>query len=196
MLSPFQTLLIITHSLTFAFTQSTLPSLNNSAIALPLSFGGFTATTSDTNNPLSNTGFDCENGGTGSPATRPHVSECTNALFIMPQDATIRYFIRGGDRGDISQLPRSFQCGACKITIGLVQDVLRELTSWDRINLDATRLVFACDGSTEVSSMWRTGGQVRTGVSRGILISVYKISRPPAEVDEDGRTMTNGSSVM
>ena len=71
-----------------------------------------------------------------------------------------------------------------------------EVTTWDHIGLDATRLVFACDGSTEVSSMRRTGGQVRTGLSRGILISVSNALRSPAEVEEDTRTMINGSSVM
>ena len=74
--------------------------------------------------------------------------------------------------------------------------MLTEMTSWDRIGLDATRVVFSCDGSTEARFMGRTGGQVRTGASRGILISVYNTSPPPAELDEDTTTMTNGSSVV
>lgn len=195
MLFPFQTLFIVAHSLAFAFTQSTLPSSNISASALPLSFGGFTTTTNDTNNPLSNTGFVCASGGAGSPA-RPKISECTNALFIMLQDAVIRNFNRGGDQRDLSQLPRSYQSGRCKITVRLEIGVMTEVTTWDRIGLDATRLVFACDGSTEEDSTRRTGGQVKTGFMRGIVISVYSVLRPPAEVEEDIRTMMNGSSIM
>lgn len=170
---PFQTLFTVAHSLTFAFAQSTVPSPNDSAIALPLSFDGFTATTSDANNPFPNLRFQCKNGGTGSPATRPKVIECTKALFFLPQVADIRTFVRGGDRRDNYQLPKSLTCGRCKITIAMLDGVMTERTSWDRIGLDVTRLVFACDGSTEVSSMRRTGGQVATGSSKGILIRVY-----------------------
>ena len=74
--------------------------------------------------------------------------------------------------------------------------MLTEMTSWDRIGLDATRVVFSCDGSTEARSMGRTGGQVRIGASRGIMISVYNTLQPLAELDEDTTKMMNGSSVM
>ena len=196
MLFPFQTLIIVAHSFTLAFTQSTISSLNHSAIALPLSFRGVTTTTSDANNPLSNTGFACENGGTGSLATRPPVTECTKALFLMPQSADTRTFVHDETAYDLYQLPRSYRCESCMITIRMVPGVLAEITSWDRIGLDATRVVFSCDGSTEARSMGRTGGQVRTGASRGILISVYNTLGPPAELYEDPTTMINGSSVM
>ena len=185
---PFQTLFTIAHSLIFAFAQSTVSSPNNSAIALPLSFDGFTATTSDANNPLPNPGFQCRNGGTGSPATRPKVIECTKALFLLPQVTDIKTFRRGGDRHDNYQLPKSLTSGRCTITIAMVNGVIIEQTSWDHIGLDATRLVFACDGSTEVGSMRRTGGQVATGHSKGILIRVYD--------RDDTNTMMNGSTVM
>ena len=72
---------------------------------------------------------------------------------------------------------------------------MTEVTTWDRIGLDATRLVFACDGSTDESFTRRTGGQVKTGLSRGIVISVYSVLRSPAEVEEDTRTMSNGSII-
>ena len=74
--------------------------------------------------------------------------------------------------------------------------MLTDMTSWDRIGLDATRVVFACDGSTEARSMGRTGGQVRTGASKRIMISVYNTLQPLAELDEDTTKMMNGSSVM
>ena len=185
---PFQTLFTVAHSLTFAFAQSTVPSPNNSAIALPFSFDGFTATTSDANNPLPYPGFQCGNGGAGSPALRPKVIECTRALFLLPQFADIKTFVRGGDRHDNYQLPKSLVSGSCRITIAMVNGVITEQTSWDHIGLDATRLVFACDWSTDVSSMRRTGGQVATGRSKGILIMVYD--------RDDTTTMMNGSSVM
>ena len=184
---PFQTLFTIAHSLTFVFAQSTVPSPNNSAIALPLSFDGFTATTNDANNPLPNPGFQCSNGGTGSPATRPKVVECTDALFQLPQVADIKTFVRGGDRHDNYQLPKSLTSGRCKITIAMVDGKIKEQTSWDHIGLDATRLVFACDGFTQMGSTRRTGGQVATGHSKNILIRVYD--------RDDTNTMMNGSSV-
>ncbi len=196
MLFPLQIFIIVAHSLTFVCSQSTVPFLNNSAIALPLSSGGFTATASDANNDWLNTGFACENGGTGSLATRPKLTECTNALFIMPPDDVVRTFTGGGSAFDKYQLPKSFQFGACKITINMVQGVTSEVTSWHHIGLDATRLVLACDGSKEARFMWRTGGKVKTGGSRGILISVYNFLRPPPQVDEDNRGMMNESSVI
>lgn len=196
MLFLFVIFIIITHSLTFVCSQSTIPFLNNSATALPLSAGGFTATTSDANNNWFNTGFACENGGTGSLHTRPELSECTNALFIMHPDDVFEYFSSGTSAFDKYQLPKSFQAGRCKITVGMVQGVTRETTSWHHIGLDATRLVLGCDGSKEPSSMWRTGGKVKTGGSRGILISVYNVLQPPQQVSEDTRGIMNGSSVI
>ena len=73
--------------------------------------------------------------------------------------------------------------------------IMEEVTSWQRIGLDATRLVMACNGPSAAVSMWRTGGQVRTGASRGILIGVYKVQRPTLQALEDTSGMLNGSSI-
>lgn len=53
----------------------------------------------------------------------------------------------------------------------------------------------ACNGPSAAVSMWRTGGQVRTGASRGILISVYKVPLPTSQALEDTSGMLNGSSI-
>ncbi|KAK0508145.1 hypothetical protein JMJ35_009229 [Cladonia borealis] len=192
MLFPFRIFIIVAHSLAFVCSQLTL---NESAIALPLSAGGFTATTSNATDDWYNTNFACYNGGTGSPATRPKLLECTNALFIMPQDDTVSIFRSGEDASDKYQLPKSFQCLECKITISMFPTITTEGTSWHRIGLDATRLVLSCNGPSVTVSQWRTGGHVRTGASRGILISVYKAPWPPSEADEDTMGMMNGSSI-
>lgn len=70
------------------------------------------------------------------------------------------------------------------------------MTSWHRIGDDATRLVLSCNGPSTTVSMGRTGGQVRTGASRGILIGVYKVPWPVSEADEDTGGAMNGSSIM
>ncbi len=192
---PFQILIIVAHSLTFAcsqLTESTVPFLNNSAIALPLSSGGFTATTSDANNDWYDTAFACIVRGTGTASIRPKIVECTNALFIMYQDDALRTFTSGRAASDIYQLPKSFQSGRCKITISMMPGLTREVTSWHRIGLDATRLVFSCGDS----DFARTGGKVRTGGSRFILISVYKLRPQPGQFNEDTKGMMNGSSIM
>ena len=195
MLFPFQIITIVAHSLTFVCSQSAIPLLNNSAIELPLSSGGFTFTTSDATSHWSNPGFACINGGIGSPTTRPRLLDCATALFILPQEDAVRTFSSGGAASDIYELPKSFQNGECKITIDLLSGMSTESTSWHRIGLDATRLVLSCNGPSVGTSAWRTGGKVRTGAERGILISVYTVSRPPSQADEDTRGM-NGSSIM
>ena len=80
----------------------------------------------------------------------------------------------------------------------MVPGVTTEKTSWNCIGLDATRLVLSCDGSSfqYPTPSWRTGGKVRTGGSRGILISVDKVPAQSGQVDEDTNGMVNGSSVM
>ena len=194
MLFPFRIFVIVAHSLTFVCSQFTL---NESAIELPPSAGGFITTTSNVTNDWHNTDFQCYNGGTGSPSTRPSLLECTNALFILPQDDTVSIFRSGGDASDRYQLPKTFQCLECKITISMFPTIMTEGTSWHRIGLDATRLVLGCNGPAVTVSHWRTGGHVRTGASRGILISVYKAPwpGPPSEADEDTMGMMNGSSI-
>ena len=192
MLFPFRIFIIIAHSLPFVCSQLTF---NESAIAFPPSDGGFITTTSNATNDWHSTDFACYNGGTGSPTTRPKLLECTNALFILPQDDIVSIFRSGGDPSDKYQLPKTFQCLECKITISMFPTIMTEGTSWHRIGLDATRLVMACNGPSVTVSQWCTGGHVRTGASRGILISVYKAPWPGSEADEDTMGMINGSSI-
>ena len=105
------------------------------------------------------------------PMAWPKKEDCINAILQTPESGVLATFRTGEDAPPEYRLPQSYQAGRCQVSFELLSGVDREMSSWQRLNHAADRLIFACAPAA------RTKGSILVGKIK-ITSLKLKDSRP------------------
>ena len=87
----------------------------------------------------------------------PKKEDCINAILQTPDSDVLTAFRTGADAPSEYRLPQSYQAGRCQVSFELLNGVDQELSSWQRLNHAADRLIFACAPTARTKGMILVG---------------------------------------